>query len=75
MAVDDEAGGDRIGRQERPDEIGMAWKHLRASVPKMGGQRRAGGYRVLDLLRRSASVPDRDSHAGFDEVIDQRQRT
>ena len=52
VAVDDQAREQRVGRELLPDDVRVPRQHLRAAVAEMRRQRRAGGDRVGDLLRR-----------------------
>src|SRR4029450_11573621 len=55
-----------------PDHVRVPWQELRTAVAEMGGQRRAGGNRGLDLSRRRGGVADRDADTGGNERFGQR---
>ena len=56
MAIDNEAGEERVGGQLLPDDVRMPRQHRRAAVAEMGRQRRTCRNRIGDLPRGRATV-------------------
>ena len=70
VPVDNEARRQLVLGQLLPEVVGMAGKHRVGAIAQMGGERRSGANRVLDLLARRPRVADAGDHAFPRELFD-----